>query len=236
MRLGQRKMIYIRKSRESKKKFFAFFVFVSLIITVTVLLSYFLETLRPIMIELAKNEAKVIANNAVNDAIISEVSQSEIGADDFYTFEKGADGKILAVKYNLEGVNLLKSKLSSKIQENIEKTKYAKVSLPLGTILGTDILAGIGPAFNVEFVPYGIAEIDFSSDFKESGINQTRLTINLSVKTQIGLIMPTAKAKIDVSQNLPVLQTVIVGDVPQSYTNIDREGLDYEGDVMDILN
>lgn len=236
MRLGQRKILYIRKSRESKKKFFAFFVFVGLIITVTVLVSYFMETLRPIMIELAKNEARVIANNAVNDAIISEVSQSGVGVGDFYAFEKDENGKILAVKYNLEGVNLLKAKLTSKIQENIEKTNFAKVSLPLGTILGTDILAGVGPAFNVEFVPYGIAHIDFLSDFKEAGINQTRLTINLSVKTRIGLIMPTAKAKIDVSQDLPVLQTLIVGDVPESYTNIDREGLDYEGDVMDIIN
>ncbi len=235
MRLGNKKIINIRKSRESKKKFLAFFILSGVIISVMLFVSYFLEAIRPMMIEVSKNEAKVLANDAINDAVISIFAEN-LSFEDIYTFEKNGNNDILAVKYNLEKVNLLKSKLSLKIQENIEKTKETRITLPLGTLLGTDILAGMGPKFSVEFMPYGIAQTEFLSEFSDSGINQTRLIINLSVKTSLGLIMPTAKAKIDISQTVPVVQTVIVGDVPESYTNIDREGYEYEGDVMDILN
>ena len=48
--------------------------------------------------------------------------------------------------------------------------------------------------------------------------------------------MPTVSGADTVETEIPVVQTVIVGKVPESYINIDRMGEAYEGDVMDLLS
>jgi len=234
MRLGTRKIIYLRKSKESKKKFFAFFIIMILFITLSVCFSYFLDVIRPAMISLAKTNAKRLTEQAINDAIITVFADDKVSYKDVIVLEKKEDGSITAAKSNLEGVNRLKAVLSNQIQKNINKNDTAVVSLPLGTITGTDILAGVGPRFNVQFVPYGNTSVNFNSKFEETGINQTRLIITLEVDTSVGLLIPTISTSVNVKTEVPVIQTIIVGDVPNSYTNVERSGEAYEDDVLQL--
>lgn len=186
------------------------------------------------MISLAETEAQHIAQRAANDAILKMFAKNGVSYSDVVVFEKGEDGKIVAAKSNLEGVNRLKAELTTMIQDYITEIDTAEITIPLGTVMGTDILAGIGPRFSVDFVPYGVTEVDFISNFENAGINQTRLTVDLSVKTDVGLVMPTASAGASVETTVPVIQTVIVGDVPDSYTNVERDGYEFEDDVLEL--
>ena len=154
--------------------------------------------------------------------------------DDIIILIKNDDGTISAAQSNLAGVNKLKALLIQKIQEDILNTSVTEITIPLGTLLADDIFAGLGPYIHIPLMPYGISTIDFESEFEDSGINQTRLTINLNIKTNIELLIPTAHTSSVVSTTVPVIQTIIVGDVPGSYTNVDREGEAYEDDVLQL--
>ena len=186
------------------------------------------------MIELARAHAQNIAQQAINDAVLSLFAEGEIDSGDILIFEKDDRGGISEVKSNLDVVSRLKAELTMRIQDYIAGLKSTKIKLPVGSFTGTDILAGVGPYFSLEFVPYGMTTVDFVSEFTDSGINQTRLSVELDVKTSVGLLMPTASSVSRVSTKVPVISTVIVGDVPDGYTNVDREDGSFEDDVLQL--
>lgn len=234
MRLGEKKIIHIRKSRQSKRKIS--FCIIMLVSVSLVLYSgiYFLETVRPVIIRNAKAKAHRIAQSAINDAIIKLLGEGDISYSDVIELKRTENGKVVAAESNLEGVNILKSKIITEIQNHISQLDTAEVSLPLGAFFGTDILAGVGPRISLEFMPDGTAEVDFTSKFEDSGINQTKLSIDLSVKTTVGLLVPGENTDVEVKTIIPVVRTIIVGDIPNSYTNVERNGEEFEDDVLEL--
>ena len=83
-------------------------------------------------------------------------------------------------------------------------------------------------------MPYGTAETNIITDFSESGINQTKLDVSISVKADLSILIPTIRKKSTVETTVPILQTVIVGSVPNSYTHVDRDGYAFEDDVLQL--
>ena len=234
MRLGDKKIIYIRKSRQSKRRF-SFFLIVLLTVSVIIYSGiYFLDTVRPVIISNAKSKAHRIAQKAINDAVIKLLSNEEITYEDVINLKRSDDGIVVAAESNLEGINILKSKITMEIQDYISGLGTAEISFPVGAFFGTDILAGVGPKVSLEFMPDGMAEVEFLSKFEDSGINQTKLSIDLLVKTTVGLLIPGGDTNIEVKTTVPVVRTVIVGDIPGSYTNVERDGESYEDDVLEL--
>jgi len=234
MRLGEKRLLYIRKSREKKHKFSAFLIVLLILMLAIYLVVYFLESVRPMMVTLDEAKAKQIAQQAINEAVLKVFASNGTDVSDVLVFEKTADGQISAVKSNLEGVNRLKAEITMMIQENISNIETTDIRLPLGMLLGTDFFAGVGPRFSVEFVPYGTTSVEFVSEFEDAGINQTRLTVELDVKTSVGLLMTGVNEGVYTETKVPVIQTVIVGDVPDTYTNVERNGEEFEDDVLEI--
>lgn len=234
MRLGKEKIICIRKSRQSKKRFSLLLIVLMSFVLIIYSGIYFLETVRPVIIDNAKFKAHRIAQQAINTAIIKLFSENGVSYSDVIDIKRAEDGTVIAAESNLEGINILKSKIIMETQNYISELDTAEILIPLGAFFGTDILAGVGPRVSLEFMPDGISEVDFISKFEDGGINQTKLSIDLNVSTTVSLLIPGANTNIDVKTTVPVVRTIIVGDVPNSYTNVEREGESYEDDVLEL--
>jgi len=87
----------------------------------------------------------------------------------------------------------------------------------------------------IQLMPYGSVSVSFHTDFTETGINQTLLSVNLSAKTTVGIVIPSATMTEEVTTDIPITQTVIVGKIPDNYVNIGELGENYESDVLDII-
>ncbi|MEG1441994.1 MAG: sporulation protein YunB, partial [Oscillospiraceae bacterium] len=59
--------------------------------------------------------------------------------------------------------------------------------------------------------------IYFHDDFESVGINQTRHRIMVVVKVPISIAAPLKKISSEVVSEVPIAETVIVGDVPNTY-------------------
>lgn len=233
MRLGTRRRICIRSKVLSKGKV-SFLLLLLLMVTLCAGGSvYFLKIVRPLMMELAKNQATIMAELAIHRSI------SKLFADTDYseivTIHYLEDGTVSAVQSNMGRVNQLKAAASMAITEEIASVDETELSIPLGTLTGYDILAGVGPRLPVKLMPYGNVSLSFENEFTESGINQTLLAVNLTATAHVGIVMPSVNMTSQVVTTMPVTQTVIVGKLPDNYVNIDRMGEDYEGDVLDII-
>ena len=64
-------------------------------------------------------------------------------------------------------------------------------------------------------------KVKVADDFQQAGINQTRHRLYLNVFSQVKIIIPLVTDNIEVAAQVPIAETIIVGEVPQTYLNLD---------------
>ena len=114
--------------------------------------------------------------------------------------------------------------LDARLRPVIRDYSYSRaVYLATSTIndAGIDLLSGIGPIIHIEVVPLGQATAAFGSEFTSAGINQTRHSITMQVSATVTIILPRESIETEVTTHVDVAETVIVGVVPDSYTNVE---------------
>lgn len=233
MRLGAKRRIWFKSNRVNRKKtsFLLILLFGTVILTTAAL--YFFKLVRPLLLDMAKNQSKVIAEQAIHQAV-DDLFKNTVYTD-FIRLSRLEDGTISVLESDMLSVNRLKAEASLAIQDSIERVQETEISIPLGSLTGCDMLAGMGPRLTVRLVPYGRVIVEFKSRFTETGINQTYLEISLMVKGNINIVMPGGRVSSEIETELPVVQTVILGKIPENYVNIDREGEAYEDDLLNLI-
>lgn len=198
------------------------------LIVISILLSALLIFLlidlaiKPTIIAMSEAKVEYIAVLAMNNAV-SKILGSNIKYTDLTDVLTDKDGKITMIQYNTILINTLARETSTLAQDEIRSLGEEGIYVPLGSITKSKILSGKGPMIKVTIIPVGSVSTDFSDEFQQAGINQTRHKIYLTLKTQVRIVVPLGSDIIDVSTRVPITETIIVGDVPNSYVNVDNE-------------
>ena len=184
--------------------------------------------IRPFVTSVAEGYAK----NAVY-ACLSSVIEEELEKND-YTFidiQRDDNGKVIAANVNALEISLLKSRLILSIKDKIAVMEEKKVSVPLGNFTPYYFLSGLGPKVPLRFLIISNTHADLEENFESGGINQTLYTLSLNTVTQVALYIPGLRSSVDIESEIPVAKTLILGDVPESYTNV----VGVEGRPEDII-
>ena len=164
-------------------------------------------------------EAKVesigitVSNKAIDDVM------DGIKYEDLIKFDKDSSGKIIALKSDVVEMNNISSEIATKIQKIYDDLEDIYVYVPLGNFTGNSFLAGHGPKIKVKVIPAGTVNTEFKTEFISAGINQTRHRVYLGVECNMRVIAPFATEDIIVENSVTVAETVLIGDVPEFYTN-----------------
>lgn len=183
---------------------------------------------RPFVVSVATGYATNVVSNTLNDIL------DEAMKEDDYTFVNvinDAEGKVAAVTMNSADTNLLMTKIALGIKNRIANMEEVEAEIPLGNFLPYPFLAGIGPDVPVKFLILANTSVTAKENFISKGINQSLYTISFHIVTKVGIYIPTIHSSVMVENDLPVAQTLIVGNVPDNYTNV--EGM--EGSVQDTI-
>ena len=221
MRLGSKKRIAIRMNHTKKRKCSLALCFILVFAILFAMIMYFLNSVRPAMIRLAKAEAEYLAIDLIQHSVSEVFAENPFSYTELVQIEKDAEGNICALKSDLAATNRIKADIALLIQDKIERMEFAEISIPLGSLSDIDMLAGVGPFIHVKLMPYGNARLEFLSSFEAAGVNQTRLCISLKVKTELALLMPTVNTIHSVEDTIPVFQTILLGEVPESYFQVE---------------
>ena len=128
------------------------------------------------------------------------------------------------VQSNTILMNQIASDVAIQIQNELKKAKTTTSYIPIGTALGSPILAKYGPQVKVSIEPIGTVNVNFSTKFEDAGITQTRHRIYLEVKAQVNVVIPLSTEPKEVKAHVPICETILIGEVPQSY--VDTSSLD----------
>ena len=123
-------------------------------------------------------------------------------------------------------LNLMGADCAIAAQKRIRDLGEQGVSVALGTVSGVSAFTGLGPKLSFRFTPVGTVRAAFHSEFYSAGINQTLHRITLELNATVRVVLPGKSSTVTVTAQAPVAESVIVGDVPDAYTNVaDREQL-----------
>lgn len=99
-------------------------------------------------------------------------------------------------------------------------------------MIGSKLFSGTGPKVKFRISHVGNIETDLRSEFTAKGINQTLHRIYLQVKCQVTILTPFNVIDTDITNQVLLAEAVIVGNVPDSYYNL--EGVSKEN-TIDIM-
>ena len=177
----------------------------------------------PIVKEMAVAEAGNAVSVVINNAIAEKLAQGELRYNDIVTLEKNDDGRITAIVTDMSKVNLLKSEITAEIIRALSGDVKTRLRIPLGNVTGLNLLSGKGPYLPVEIVAVPMAHTEFVNRFSSAGINQTRHRIVVLVNAAVSVLIPGGNAYAEVNAEVTVAETVIVGEVPETYTYFESD-------------
>ena len=217
-KIYSRHRIVLPKNLNSKKGKRMLKIIIIFIIAFTVA-KLILDSILPVFDKLCEEKAMSIAT------IISNNKATEVMAehsyDELFTIEKDNNGNITMIKSNVIPINEIISDVAVRIQEELEKREDDIIQIPLGSITGFKLLAGTGPNIKIKIIPSGNVKTDLRSEFVAQGINQTLHRIYLQVDCQVTIVTPYDEISKEISNQVLLIENVIIGNIPSTYLNID---------------
>ena len=125
---------------------------------------------------------------------------------------------ITSVTLDMLRINQIKTGITEQILIELSSEKTEIVEVPLGTLLGSEIFSGRGPLIPITLSPMGLANIQTKSNMRQAGINQVLHEVVLSVEVEVSAILPGYSADASAQSDYLIAQTVIVGNVPDRYS------------------
>jgi len=172
---------------------------------------------RLVIHDLAQTQVKNTTSDLTNDAIAKQIAIGEIQYDRIVFFEKDLDGRITALKTNMTEVNRLKTDILNIINDEILALDTSDIGIPLGSLFFPELLSGKGPAIPVHILSIRNSDAGFVSHFSQAGINQTLHRLNMEVSIDVAVLVLGQTSSFTMTSEVVVAETVIVGDVPQTY-------------------
>ncbi len=171
--------------------------------------------------QIAVSDACDIMTLEVNTAVTQVLQEGDYDADYFVKFEKNEAGEVMAISSNMTHVNALSTEILDRVVGLTENRKLT-VSIPAGNLTGISLLMGRGPRVPVEIMVLTSSRVEFNNSIVTAGINQTKHQISLNVIVDIDVLVPWGTENAQVVTEVLVADTVVVGQVPDTYLNFDQ--------------
>ena len=203
----------------TKRKSHKYLLFIVVIIVVFVIfnsiLVFFDRKVMPAVIKIAE----IMANSQTLDIINEEsikILNNDFNYDEMVKIQKDNEGNIILIQADTAKLNLIAAELSTNCNNAFRDMDKSTIKVPLGWMSDRSIFYNLGPSMKVSIEPVGNISTSYESKFESAGINQTRHKIYLNISAKVRLKLPMNNDDIDVTTQIPVSDTIIVGKIPNT--------------------
>lgn len=212
----KRRVFCARRQKHGQKRMHLL-IFLLFLALAFYIVTFLYSKITPMLRALAITEVQNAALLTINEVVSETVGQENLHYADFVNLQKNGEGDIIAISLNTMETNRLKAQLAKEIEEKIANIDTAAVSIPVGSLLASDVFAGMGPRIPIKIIPMGYSVVDIKDSFTSAGINQTKHSVYLEISATMGVVTPLYTNTAKVSTQIPVCETVLVGKVPNFY-------------------
>lgn len=216
-------------------------IIVSLFVTIVLFLYLLNERLMPTYLQYAEVQTQKIASHVVSKAINSRTS-SVLDVNDVIVDPSSDSDAMVKAKFNTEIINKVRAETMTLVKQHLEQAEDGDLSylpelenveydvseiqkgdgivffVPLAQALNLPLIGNLGPKVPIRFHIIGNVNSDVETTFREFGINNALVEVNLNVKVNVQIIVPFASKSSSVQQTIPIAIGLVEGDVPHIYT------------------
>ena len=176
--------------------------------------------LRPVVAEIAAAQAQNSMTAVVENAVTAGLAARQVSYSDFVAIQRDEGGAITALTTDMARMNLLRTELITAILEALEEVDVSDIQVPLGSLFNLEPLWAKGPALRARAMTVGTVRAEFDSQLTSAGVNQTLHRIWMEVAVPMTLLLPGGEVEVPLDVRLCVAETVIVGQVPDTYLQL----------------
>ena len=204
----------------------------ALLIFLILAITVFFEV-KPLVFTYAKSTAETVLLNSANEAVLNVLNKNTITYSKISNVSRDTENNITGIEINIELINTLKSSISNEISKIVGVNNIYDLYIPFGTLIGNEYTTGFGPKVKFKMQLTETAVVDFKSAFTDAGINQVLHQIIIKIDISANILMIGFTEGFSVHTSAIAAQTVIVGVVPDSFTNvIERPGDDIADEIF----
>ncbi|MDD4079314.1 MAG: sporulation protein YunB [Eubacteriales bacterium] len=217
-RIRRRPLYAAMKSRFPRRhiKFLALILFIYLLVQTFLVIE---SNLRPTIIALAQARAKVLATEAVNFAINQKIAK-ESRYEHLIFIQKDNEGNVVMAEVNNMELARIQSLTTMNVQSALKDLEEQKIKIPLGQVLGSEILANLGPKIPVSLVPIGTVSAKMVQSFESSGINIVSHQVGIEIIATVHIVIPFMTSDVNVNTYTPIVTATFFGRVPETVINL----------------
>jgi len=181
------------------------------------------------MLDMAFAQAYSMAVETLNRAV-KEVTQDTVHYEELIATTLDGQGRVAMLQANTMRMNELAAQTALIAEKELNSWENQFMAIPLGAAMGIRFLSGFGPRISVQILPVGAVHANFDTEFETAGINQTRHKIFMMLRATVSLIIPTGSQVVEVESRVPVTESIIIGEVPQSFVDVNDRS-----DILDLV-
>ena len=178
--------------------------------------------LLPVLEAKASSQAANLMTQAIDIAVDNCLQENDMSYRDFVTITTDTAGKVTALTSNTVANSRFKRQVVEAVIRQLDTLDSDALNVPLGTLTGQPLLSGAGPSVRVRVDSVGEVTADYTNSFTSAGVNQTLHQICLEVTATVYLFLPGEILPVSVDSTVCVAETVIVGETPETYLNLDK--------------
>ncbi|NRT79437.1 MULTISPECIES: sporulation protein YunB [Clostridium] len=218
-------------TRRKTHKYISFIVLIIVIIVIlNITVVFFDQRVMPSVTEIATIMAKSQTLDIINKKSVDILSK-DFKYDEMVKIEKDNQGNIILIQADTGKLNYIAAELSTECNKELSDMKNTAIKVPLGWMSDKSAFYNVGPKISVEIEPIGNISTSYESKFESAGINQTRHKIYLNVTAKIRLRLPLRNQDAEVSTQVPVSDTIIVGKIPNTTLGFPTNDQSKSGDT-----
>ena len=192
------------------------------IIIIAILTFYtMVKSVAPIFEGLCKEKAINLATEIINFETSKVLEQYDYTS--LVTIMENKEENTNILKTDIITINKISNEIALAVGNRIQNLSNEKVNVPLGAITGNKYLAGIGPNLEIKIISAGNIKTGLKTEFESKGINQTVYRIYLELTGEVSILTSYNTISEKVQKEVLLVETVIVGNVPETYLNLDKE-------------
>ena len=178
--------------------------------------------LRPVLEAAASSQATNLMTQAIDAAVDNCLQENNMNYADFVTLETDSAGKITSITSNTAANSRFKRQVTEAVIRQLNGLDGDALGVPMGTLTGQPLLSGAGPKVRIKVDSVWEITADYVNSFTSAGVNQTLHQICLDIKATVYLFLPGEVLPVSVSSSVCVAETVIVGETPDTYLNVEK--------------
>lgn len=205
-------------------------ILILILLMILVFVMMFIKTrIEPNLEEVGRIRAEVMVSQIVNKALNEQFYGRE-DMNDLLVRNSNGEGQLEVLQANTQAMNLLITEICAELQKQYAKRPEDLYAVPIGALLGDNILSQTSPTVDIRIIPISVSNIDFKTEFESQGINQTKYKVYIELESQVKVLAPLVSETFKVSTTVLISEAIILGTVPNSYVNVPEE------DILDVTN